>query len=73
MRINFKAWLPHIVALALFIIIPVLYFLPALQGKALFQSDIAQFLGVVREITDFRAKYHTEPLWTNSMFGGMPA
>jgi len=73
MQTNFKTWLPHIVAIALFIIIPVLYFLPALEGRVLFQSDIANFLGVVREITDFRTKFHTEPLWTNSQFGGMPA
>jgi len=73
MQTNFKAWLPHIVAIALFIIIPILYFLPALEGKVLFQSDIANFLGVVKEITDFRAKFHSEPLWTNSQFGGMPA
>ena len=26
-----------------------------------------------KEITDFRAKYGEEPLWTNSMFSGMPA
>ncbi|HTB07343.1 MAG TPA: YfhO family protein [Bacteroidia bacterium] len=73
MSTNTKTWWPHIIALALFIIVPIIYFLPALEGKALFQSDISHFLGVVKEITDFRAKYHTEPLWTNSMFGGMPA
>src|SRR5581483_213414 len=72
MQINFKAWLPHIIAVALFIIVPVIYFLPALEGKALFQSDISNFLGVVKETVDFRAQHHTEPLWTNSMFGGMP-
>src|SRR3982750_4073151 len=26
-----------------------------------------------KEVSDFRAAYHSEPLWTNSMFGGMPA
>ena len=26
-----------------------------------------------KEIADFRAKYGEEPLWTNSMFSGMPA
>ena len=26
-----------------------------------------------KEIGDFRAKYGEEPLWTNSMFSGMPA
>ena len=26
-----------------------------------------------KEITDHRENYNEEPLWTNSMFGGMPA
>jgi hypothetical protein len=73
MQINFKNWLPHIIAVASFIIIPLIYFLPLLQGKVVFQSDIINFLGVSKEIFDFRAKFHAEPLWTNSMFGGMPA
>jgi hypothetical protein len=42
-------------------------------GKVLFQSDITNFLGVAHEIIQYRAKFHNEPLWTNSMFGGMPA
>ena len=37
------------------------------------QNDITQFLGTVHEMQLFRAKFHYEPLWTNSMFGGMPA
>jgi len=73
MQNKLKIWQPHLIALGLFILIPVIYFWPAVQGKALAQSDIVNFLGVTREIFDFRAKFHSEPLWTNSMFGGMPA
>lgn len=28
---------------------------------------------MAKEIEDFRERKHSEPLWTNSMFGGMPA
>jgi hypothetical protein len=44
-----------------------------LEGKVLRQHDIEQWEGMAKEIMDFREQYHTEPLWTRSMFGGMPA
>ena len=37
------------------------------------QGDVTNFLGMSKEIQDFRAKSGEEALWTNSMFGGMPA
>src|SRR5690606_29715032 len=40
--------------------------------KTLLQSDVMQARGSQKEIFDFRAKDGTTPLWTNSMFGGMP-
>ncbi|HQU99750.1 MAG: YfhO family protein [Bacteroidia bacterium] len=43
------------------------------QGKTLSQHDIAQWEGAAKEIIDFRNTEHAEPLWTNRMFGGMPA
>jgi hypothetical protein len=49
------------------------YFSPALQGKALYQSDVLMAQGMQKEIMDFKAKDGKGPLWTNSMFGGMPA
>lgn len=36
------------------------------------QHDIEQFQGMARETKVFREKFGEEPLWTNSMFGGMP-
>jgi len=66
-------WLPNIAAIVVFALVGIVYFFPALKGMVLSQSDITQFLGAVNEMQLFRAKYHTEPLWTNSMFGGMPA
>ena len=69
----FSKWFPNIIAILVFALVGIIYFFPALKGLVLSQSDITQFLGAVNEMQIFRAKYHTEPLWTNSMFGGMPA
>ena len=68
-----KKILPHSVAILVFIIISVIYFSPQLDGHLLKQSDIEQHIGMSKEVVDFRAKFNSEPLWTNSMFGGMPA
>jgi hypothetical protein len=44
-----------------------------LEGKQIRQGDIIQFQGMSKEIKDFRQAEHEEALWTNVMFGGMPA
>lgn len=63
---------PHLAAIAGFILISLIYFYPVLQGKQIYQSDIAQYTGMAKEQNDFRAAEHIEPYWTNSAFGGMP-
>jgi hypothetical protein len=73
MKFNYKTYLPHGLAVLLFIIITLIYFKPILSGKVLKQDDIARHKGMSKEIADFRNANNEEPLWTNSMFGGMPA
>ncbi len=63
---------PHLLALIGFVLISLIYFYPVLQGKALYQSDIAQYTGMAKEQNDFRANEKSEPYWTNAAFGGMP-
>lgn len=63
---------PHLLAVIGFVIISLVYFYPVLQGKKIYQSDIAQYTGMAKEQIDFRAENNTEPYWTNSAFGGMP-
>lgn len=72
-KINLKKHFPHLYAVLIFILIPSIYFSPVLEGKRLEQQDIRQFLGMSEEIVQHRAEYNEEPLWTNAMFGGMPA
>ena len=68
-----KPILPYLVAIIVFIALSFAFMNPVLQGKKLKQHDITVFKGMSKEITDFRAETGEEPLWTNSMFGGMPA
>ncbi len=72
-KFSVKTLYPHVLAVLLFLVLTFAYFSPMLQGKGLEQHDIAQFRGMSKEIVDFRKATGREPLWTNSMFGGMPA
>jgi len=63
----------HFIIVAILIVISFAYvFTPIMQGKSLSQSDVVQAQGSQKEIMDVRAKTGHAPLWTNSMFGGMP-
>jgi hypothetical protein len=66
-----KNWI-HFAIIAFFFIITYAYFLPEFEGYGLKQHDIEQFKGMSQETQMFRSKTGEEPLWTNSMFGGMP-
>ncbi|RPH31364.1 MAG: hypothetical protein EHM93_13840 [Bacteroidales bacterium] len=68
-----KKFFPHIIAVTLFLIASYAYFSPLIEGKKLAQHDIAMFIGSAKEIKDYNANTGDVTLWTNSMFGGMPA
>ncbi len=70
---DFRKVLPYATAILVFMIIIIVYFYPALEGKKFQASDVAQFKGMSKEINDYRAKTGKEALWTDNMFGGMPA
>jgi uncharacterized membrane protein HdeD (DUF308 family) len=69
----FKSALPHIIAVLLFTLVSFVYFYPVIEGKKLNAHDTKVYEGSSKEISDYRDKYGKEPLWTNSMFSGMPA
>ena len=66
-----KNWI-HFVVLGIFLITTLAYFAPEFNGFSLKQHDVEQYKGMANETEMFREKYGEEPLWTNSMFGGMP-
>ena len=69
---SFKSILPHIVAVATFLVLTFSYFSPLLEGKQIKQSDVSNFKGMDKESSDYYNKTGEVALWTNSMFGGMP-
>ncbi|KQC29234.1 YfhO family protein [Flagellimonas eckloniae] len=72
MNLSLKAIITHISVIAFFIFASLIYFYPVLQGKAIFQSDIAQYKGMSKERNDYKELTGEESYWTNSAFGGMP-
>jgi hypothetical protein len=57
----------------LFAVTSLIYFSPVLEGKRLNAGDSTTYKGMSEEIREFREETGEEALWTNSMFGGMPA
>ena len=72
MKLSVKAIIPHILVLGFFVIASLAYFYPVLQGKAIYQSDIALYKGMAKERNDYKETTGVESYWTNSAFGGMP-
>jgi len=71
--IDFKKVLPYFIAIIIFVALSFAYYSPVIDGYSLNQHDISQFKGMSKEISDHRLREGEEPLWTNSMFSGMPA
>jgi len=72
-NLSIKSIFPYLAAVIIFIILSLAYLSPILEGKKLRQDDISRHKAMSKEIADFREKTGEEALWTNSMFGGMPA
>ena len=69
-----KEILYHFLSIVLFLSITVYLFIPIFfEDKIVNQHDIEQWKGSSKEVKDFWNKTGDEPLWTNSMFSGMPA
>ncbi len=67
-----KSW-PHAAIVMLFIAMSVTYFSPVLEGKSLPQGDETHSKGAAQELIEYERQTGEKALWTNSMFGGMPA
>src|SRR6202012_4038950 len=67
-----KKALPHLIAVATFLIVAVVYCRPALEGKVVGQSDIEQWKAMAQQFNEYKATHGHFPLWTESAFSGMP-
>jgi len=72
-KFSWKKSLPHIAAIILFLLLPIIYFSPVLENKQLSQHDSQTYIGMSKEIVDYNKKSDDLALWSNSMFGGMPS
>lgn len=70
---SYKKYLQYIIPIGIFALLTFVYMAPAFNGKVVRQGDIQQYSGASKEIMDYKAKDGKGPLWTNSMFGGMPS
>ena len=62
----------NLAIIVLFILICHAFLFPLIKGKKLKTPDITHFMGMSKELVDYRNETGQEALWTNSMFGGMP-
>ena len=71
--INLKALFPHFVAIAIFLIVTVIFCKPALESDTILkQSDVAGWQGMSHQALDYKEKHGHLPLWVSNMFSGMP-
>ena len=66
-------FLPHIIALILFIAVPTIYQSPLLQGKVLRSGDVIHGIGNNQELVEYRKANGEEALWNSRLFSGMPS
>ena len=68
-----KKALPHIIAVAVFLIVAIIYCKPVFDGKVVSQGDVIHWKAMAQQSIEFKEKYGHYPLWTESAFSGMPA
>ncbi|MCL1937780.1 MAG: hypothetical protein FWF52_05240 [Candidatus Azobacteroides sp.] len=74
MNVVVKKSIPHIIAIAIFMVLISIYFAPSLfQGKVIQQDDMQNTYGMGEELTQYYQKEGGKSAWTGSAFSGMPA
>ena len=71
-QINWKGFLPHVVALLVFLVLTLVYFAPVLEGKDIRQADAVGSMGWGKDARDYHDESGEYSYWSNSMFSGMP-
>jgi hypothetical protein len=69
----FRPLIPHAIAVVVFLLIAVIYCKPAFDHKALSQSDVSQWKATAQNSFQYKETHGHFPLWTEGVFGGMPA
>lgn len=69
---NYKPIITSLAIIACFTALVLVYFSPIFDGKELRQHDVLQYLGTAEESFQYEKETGETPLWTNSLFSGMP-
>ncbi len=71
---NFKSLLPHVIAVAIFLLVAVIFCKSGLEsGVILKQGDVTGWQGMSHQSYEYKNIHGHVPLWVTSMFSGMPA
>ena len=62
-KFDFKGAVPHVFALAAFLLITFVYFQPLFEGKKIYQGDIVNYKGMSQELMEYRAETGKEALY----------
>jgi len=72
-NINFKQFLPHVAAIAFFLLATVVFFSPVVfDNKDLPSGDMLGVQGMTKVTDDFYRETGEHTFWSPNMFGGMP-
>lgn len=69
---DWKAALPHVVAVLVFLVLTLVYFSPVLQGKDIMQDDAIGSMNWGKDAKEYHEETGEYSYWSNSMFSGMP-
>lgn len=73
-QFNFKSIVPHLIAIAVFLVVDVIFCKPSLeQGVVAKQSDVTAVEGMKHQSDVYKQQHGIYPLWITNMFCGMPA
>lgn len=73
-KIDFKKFVPHLIALVVFFAVTIAYFAPIFfEGKDLAQGDVTSYLGWGNDVREYVRETGEYCYWSNAMFGGMPS
>lgn len=67
-----KKYATHLWIIVAFMLISFLYCLPQLQGKRVNMHDTLSWEASIKQLQQYEDSTGIKPLWSNSMFGGMP-
>lgn len=73
-KFNIKSLLPHLIAIGIFLLVAVIFCKPALEsGVVLQQHDTSSWKAMAQQSFEYKKEHGHYPLWSVSMFSGMPA